>query len=560
MFTHRALVTYSNAVTGEIRVKIPAIIGIDEVGVSYFGRESSGDVWQVPSPGEEVIVSSDDENLSNVFLLSANPVPPPVTVSTGEPTGFPSRSDNQISFDNTTRTFTISPIGTSYYVWCKGNRFTIMAPLSVIIPNTTGTYFFYFDSTGTLQYSTTPFDIENTAPVALLYWRSVSSTAVFFGDERHGIVMDWQTHEYLHRTRGAAYANGFGISNYTTNGTGSASSSLTFDIANGTFFDEDIEINITHSATPVANTWQQRLQNGAYVPVVYKDANGWEEDTATQFPVKFAPGGYPYYNSGSSLVQMANNRYGVSWIVATNGVTEPVIAIMGQAEYSNIADAENVLWESLVITDLPVYEFRPLWKIVFQAQNNTYKAAIREVIDLRITALNTQVSAVTTPSMPTGSVISFAGSTAPSEWLLCAGQAVSRTTYSGLFNVIGTTYGSGDGSTTFNIPDLRGRTTAGLDNMNGTDAGRLDWANTLGTAGGLQTHTLTSTEMPFHHHDIHRNAGSTISFTPGGTVSPPFYTPTQNSGTSWGSTQAAGGGGAHNNMQPTILLNYIIKI
>lgn len=93
-------------------------------------------------------------------------------------------------------------------------------------------------------------------------------------------------------------------------------------------------------------------------------------------------------------------------------------------------------------------------------------------------------------SMPAGSVTAFAGSSAPSGWLLCAGQAVSRTTYAALFTVIGTTYGSGDGSTTFNLPDLRGRVVAGLDNMGGSDAGRLSWANTLGTTGGKEVATL----------------------------------------------------------------------
>ena len=59
------------------------------------------------------------------------------------------------------------------------------------------------------------------------------------------------------------------------------------------------------------------------------------------------------------------------------------------------------------------------------------------------------------PVMPVGCVIPFAGAAAPTGWLLCQGQAVSRTTYAQLFSVIGTTYGSGDGSTTFNLPDMR---------------------------------------------------------------------------------------------------------
>ena len=75
---------------------------------------------------------------------------------------------------------------------------------------------------------------------------------------------------------------------------------------------------------------------------------------------------------------------------------------------------------------------------------------------------------------PTGCVFSFARSTAPSGWLLCYGQAVSRTTYAALFAVISTTYGVGDGSSTFNLPDLRGRSVAGKDDMGGSAASVLN--------------------------------------------------------------------------------------
>lgn len=79
-----------------------------------------------------------------------------------------------------------------------------------------------------------------------------------------------------------------------------------------------------------------------------------------------------------------------------------------------------------------------------------------------------------------GLMLPYAGSTSPSGWLLCSGQTVSRTTYAALFEVIGTTYGTGDGTTTFGIPDMRGRAAAGKDNMGGTAAGRLN-INTTGT-------------------------------------------------------------------------------
>jgi microcystin-dependent protein len=95
----------------------------------------------------------------------------------------------------------------------------------------------------------------------------------------------------------------------------------------------------------------------------------------------------------------------------------------------------------------------------------------------------------------TGEVTSFAGGSVPVGSLLCAGQQISRTAYAGLFAAIGTTYGAGDSSTTFNLPDLRGRVVAGKDDMGGTNAGRLGAvvaSTTLGGSGGGQLNTAAT--------------------------------------------------------------------
>ena len=74
---------------------------------------------------------------------------------------------------------------------------------------------------------------------------------------------------------------------------------------------------------------------------------------------------------------------------------------------------------------------------------------------------------------PTGSIIMYGAATAPTGWLECNGSAISRTTYSSLFAIIGTTFGEGDGSTTFNLPDLRGEFVRGWDNERGVDSDRV---------------------------------------------------------------------------------------
>jgi microcystin-dependent protein len=244
-----------------------------------------------------------------------------------------------------------------------------------------------------------------------------------------------------------------------------------------------------------------------------------------------------------------------------------------------------------------------------------------EFVDLASSMVNPQ------SLVPTGVVNPFAGAVAPEGWLLCWGQELPVSGYTALSTLLGTTYGSltngsgGAGTTHFRLPDLRGRVVAALDNMGGTDAGRLTLANTLGTTTGAQTHTLTTAEMPVHAHtntlssntvasSTHRhdfgiatldynynavgpNGGygtagqagaykySTSAYA-GGTQSSAFTatvagtntpisvsatrmtstgdTNTPSATTTVGITNAnAGSDGAHNNMQPTILMNYIIK-
>lgn len=109
--------------------------------------------------------------------------------------------------------------------------------------------------------------------------------------------------------------------------------------------------------------------------------------------------------------------------------------------------------------------------------------------------------------IPPGAIFDYAVASAPAGFLLCYGQAVSRTTYSALFSAIGTVFGAGDASTTFNLPDYRGRVGFGADNMGGVAANRLTNSATGGidgsaiaNSGGEQAHVLITGELATHSH------------------------------------------------------------
>lgn len=176
--------------------------------------------------------------------------------------------------------------------------------------------------------------------------------------------------------------------------------------------------------------------------------------------------------------------------------------------------------------------------------------------------------------VPVGALTPYAGSTAPTGYLLCFGQAVSQTTYADLYAVIAGTYDSTSaGAGNFRVPDLRGRGISGLDNMGGTDAGRLSWQNVRGTVGtssiltdtGTETHTLTTAQLSVHSHSFgtqvaYNNAGfSGQAFAFGGGHWGVTQANNANTAGSLSGTADSGSGSAHNNMPPTILLNYIIK-
>ncbi|MFZ9315654.1 MAG: hypothetical protein ACO24P_00275 [Candidatus Nanopelagicaceae bacterium] len=353
-----------------------------ELAINY----ADGKLYALKDDGSQSIVTIGEDLASAGFADRIREI---VGITDSfEPIGFPNRTDSTISFDAGTRTFTIAPVADSFSVWCKGKKYTYTTAQTVQIDTATDLYYIYFDSTGVLSQRLSYFDWENDTPTAYIYWNGTTSSAVYFADERHGVTLDWATHEYLHRTRGAVLANGFSISNYTITGDGTSDTHAQIDLSSGTFFDEDLEVNITHSNTPTANTWQQDLQGPARIPVLYLEGTAWRITTPTDFPVKQGTA-RPQYNlltgSSWSTVDVDSGKYFNYWIIATNNLNYPILSIAGQNQYNNIGQAQAVSFSNLLLTDFPSVEFRPLYKLTFLCDGftNTPAAVIRYVSDIR---------------------------------------------------------------------------------------------------------------------------------------------------------------------------------
>jgi microcystin-dependent protein len=300
-------------------------------------------------------------------------------------------------------------------------------------------------------------------------------------------------------------------------------------------------------------------------------------------PSEIGPAG-PAGESGLVAQASAPTSTDVLWLdTDEDGVGIPLGGTTGQVLAKVDSGAFNTEW-------VDIYTPAQTDSAIATAVSNLVDSAptVLDTLNELSAALNddpnfsTTVATALAALVPSGTINQTARSTAPTGYLLCDGSAISRTTYSSLFDAIGIAYGTGDGSTTFNIPNLKGRVPVGR------DSAQTEF-DTLGEVGGAKTHTLTTTEMPSHTHtqnshnhgqDAHGHTWQGVNDSAGISGSPgnyPFriyqdiapnwggssYTIGGTTATNQATTatnQNTGGGGAHNNLQPYVVLNYMIKI
>jgi hypothetical protein len=437
-----------------------------------------------------------------------------IYADTLEPTGYVNQTDSEMFFDDATRTFTIQPKSpaTSFSYYIFGVKYTISTTKTIQIADVEGSSYIYFAADSELHVITT-FNsdtlLRNNAYTCALYWDATNKKALLFGEERHGMVMDGNTHAYLHSSFGTQYSGGLGVTNLSLDGTGDNNANAQLGVSNGSIRDEDILFTITDGQ------WQD-ISPIAQIPVYYRVGAGaglWRVKPATAYPLIHSGTVAGYggtrcaynQNTGAAwqLTEIGNSDTFLIHIYAAPNFRAPIIAVLGQSHYTSVSMASDAAFTEirhLTLAGLPFTEFTPIASIIVESSSgyaNVPKARFRSLsdgssyIDWRgSTAKNLQAAALALPATS----INLVGD-ATGTGITGGNTTVTLNTVNGNVGV----FGSATTVPQFTV-DGKGRITS-VSNVaiasGGTGTVTSVAALTLGTTGtDLSSTVATSTSTP----------------------------------------------------------------
>jgi len=324
----------SSTTTGSLIVTGGVGVGKDlYVGGTIY---SSGTAVQT-----QLVSGTNIKTIDGTSLLGSGDysVLPTVAAATGDIIGVVNRSQATLSFNDSTRTFTVTPTTSSWDLYYFGTPKTVTTTTSVVISNTDGARWIKLDP-NTLQlveFFGAP-NFESNINLAYIYWSTVTNHGLIVGDERHGSKRDTTWHSVTHLNVGTVWRSG-GALTYTLN------SSTNVNLSVGTPWviqDEDLTHTITHSATP-NGYYQQVLDGAAELEVLYlTGAATYSYTTATSTPwiAGSSLAAYNFNNSGSwTLADASEGDYITYWLLATNDIRSPVKLVLGRVTHTSLNDA-----------------------------------------------------------------------------------------------------------------------------------------------------------------------------------------------------------------------------
>lgn len=289
-----------------------------------------------------------------------------------------------LTYNEATRTVTIAPTGSDYQVFVQGEVFTKTSE-SLVHPDTGGGHFYYFDNTGALVTSQSPWNLLTHAPVAYVFWDAANNLAIPF-DERHNAGRDIYWHRNQHSAEGTKATSGFGASGYTLSN-GASDAAVTFAIATGRVEDEDIRVDT-----------QVLADDGPYTIIERVGVSGeWRITRGNTLPFFHAANALQYNQNNGGTWQrtaMTEDYFVNYWVLATTALpttsitpppssTQQIIIVPGQTLYSSEAAAHGETIGNLSWGTLPFQEVAPLYQVTMrynannpQAYSNTARCAI----------------------------------------------------------------------------------------------------------------------------------------------------------------------------------------
>jgi hypothetical protein len=321
-----------NDTEGSILVDIQCGVDLDDVHDVVLNNPSNGDV-----------LSYDGSKWVNNNILEG----------LKEPTGFENRTDSSISFDIGTLTFSISG---NHNIYSHGIKYS-KSSATQVINNAVGAHYIYYDLNGNLTYSQTVWDLSTNIPITYIYLDSTLTKALLF-EERHGSVMDAETHRYLHFTQGAQFKSGLTIADYVLNS--DTVDDNKYSITSGEIFDEDI----LNSIPGVAD-------GGPYKVAYRTGVNGeWTWSTTESYPYFINANSIRYNQYTGATWQLTdittNNRWVNYYIIASNALNDGILIIPGQAIYTSLALAQAESIASLSLGSFPSVETVAVYQVTHQ--------------------------------------------------------------------------------------------------------------------------------------------------------------------------------------------------
>lgn len=264
-----------------------------------------------------------------------------MAAQTLNPAGFPNRSDTTLTYDSSSHVVAIS--GSNFKVYCAGKEYIKNTEgITITSPTKGQVYYIYYDANASLQQSTLEWGFTSGIAMVCTLYIGAGAGNGFISDERHGIIMDSATHEYIHDTIGPRYGSGF---TWTT----TTASVGKYTISAGEWYDDDTAHNILTTTTSSLMAYY----SGSMIVSTTETSSIWN-------------GGTKYYNNVTlgTLVTIGGN-VAAYFIYAINGYSNKFITIYGQRIDGNIGNARtNNTPDTLVFGNFPFTEAKLLYRVL----------------------------------------------------------------------------------------------------------------------------------------------------------------------------------------------------